>query len=42
MPTANEIRYMVMHPGPDREFAEWGKSKKLRWSAWTAEAPTIQ
>jgi arylformamidase len=30
-PTANEIRYMVMHPGPDREFAEWAKAKKLRW-----------
>jgi len=27
-PTANEIRYMVMHPGPDREFAEWAKAKK--------------
>ncbi len=31
MPTANEIRYMVMHPGPDREFADWAKAKKLRW-----------
>ena len=31
MPTANEIRYMVQHPGPDREFAEWAKKKKLRW-----------
>jgi arylformamidase len=20
-----------MHPGPDREFAEWAKKKKLRW-----------
>lgn len=30
-PTADEIRYMVMHPGPDREFAEWAKAKKLRW-----------
>jgi arylformamidase len=30
-PTANEVRYMVMHPGPDREFAEWAKAKKLRW-----------
>jgi kynurenine formamidase len=30
-PNANEIRYMVMHPGPDREFAEWAKAKKLRW-----------
>jgi kynurenine formamidase len=31
MPTADEIRYMVKHPGPDREFAEWMKKKKLRW-----------
>jgi len=31
MPTANEVRYMVMHSGPDREFALWAKSKKLRW-----------
>jgi kynurenine formamidase len=30
-PNADEVRYMVMHPGPDREFAEWAKSKKLRW-----------
>jgi len=22
---------MVKHPGPDREFAEWAKKKKLRW-----------
>jgi kynurenine formamidase len=22
---------MVKHPGPDREFAEWAKRKKLRW-----------
>ncbi len=32
-PTADEVRYMVKHPGPDREFAEWAKSKKLRWLA---------
>jgi kynurenine formamidase len=31
MPTANEIRYMVQHPGPDREFSEWAKAKQLRW-----------
>jgi arylformamidase len=31
MPTADEVRYMVKHPGPDREFAEWAKSKQLRW-----------
>jgi kynurenine formamidase len=30
-PSANEVRYMVMHPGPDREFSEWAKAKKLRW-----------
>jgi arylformamidase len=30
-PTADEIRYMVKHPGPDREFAEWCKAKKLKW-----------
>lgn len=33
MPTADEIRYMVCHPGPDREFAEWAKKLKLRWIA---------
>jgi len=31
MPYADEIRYMVKHPGPDREFADWAKKKKLRW-----------
>ncbi len=30
-PAADEIRYMVKHPGPDREFAEWCRKKKLRW-----------
>ena len=30
-PEADEIRYMIQHPGPDREFAEWAKKKKLRW-----------
>ncbi|MEN8098206.1 MAG: cyclase family protein, partial [Chloroflexota bacterium] len=25
------VRYMVKHPGPDREFALWAKEKKLRW-----------
>lgn len=30
-PTADEIRYMVKHPGPDREFADWCKAKKLKW-----------
>ena len=32
-PTADEVRYMVKHPGPDREFAEWAKARKLRWLA---------
>jgi arylformamidase len=32
-PTADELRYMIMHPGPDREFAEWATRKKLRWLA---------
>ncbi len=30
-PGADEVRYMIKHPGPDREFAEWCKRKKLRW-----------
>lgn len=30
-PTADEIRYMAKHPGPDREFAEWAKRKKIKW-----------
>jgi kynurenine formamidase len=30
-PTADEVRYMVKHPGPDREFAEWAKRLRLRW-----------
>ncbi|HZW02751.1 MAG TPA: cyclase family protein, partial [Anaerolineaceae bacterium] len=33
MPTASEVRYMVAHPGPDREFAEWAKKLKLRYIA---------
>ncbi len=32
-PTADEVRYMVKHPGPDREFAEWAKRKRIRWLA---------
>ena len=32
-PHADEIRYMVKHPGPDREFADWLKKKKIRWEA---------
>jgi len=30
-PFADEIRYMVQHPGPDRELADWAKAKKIRW-----------
>ncbi|MGI5863238.1 MAG: cyclase family protein [Myxococcales bacterium] len=30
-PVADEVKYMVKHPGPDREFAEWARAKKLRW-----------
>lgn len=30
-PSADEIRYMVKHPGPDREFAEWCVRKKIKW-----------
>jgi kynurenine formamidase len=30
-PAADEIRYMVKHPGPDRECAAWCRAKKLRW-----------
>ena len=30
-PTADEVRYMVKHPGPDRELAEWAKRKKIKW-----------
>jgi arylformamidase len=30
-PTADEIRYMTKHPGPDREFAVWARKKKIKW-----------
>ena len=30
-PYADEIRYMVQHPGPDREFSVWAKEKKIKW-----------
>jgi len=30
-PLADEVRYMVKHPGPDREFAEWAKRKRIKW-----------
>jgi kynurenine formamidase len=30
-PTADEVRYMVKHPGPDAEFAEWARKRQIRW-----------
>ncbi len=30
-PAADEVKYMVKHPGPDREFALWCRSRKIRW-----------
>lgn len=30
-PEADEVRYMVKHPGPMREFADWCIKKKLKW-----------
>jgi len=30
-PKADEVRYMVKHPGPDREFAQWCLQKKIKW-----------
>jgi kynurenine formamidase len=30
-PYGNEVRYMVMHPGPDARFAHWCEEKKLKW-----------
>lgn len=31
MPEADEVRYMVQHPGPDVEFAKWAQELELRW-----------
>lgn len=30
-PKADEVRYMVKHPGPTMEFAEWAMKMKLKW-----------
>ncbi|MFH1313932.1 MAG: cyclase family protein [Candidatus Eisenbacteria bacterium] len=30
-PEADEIRYMIRHPGPQMEFANWCKKKNLKW-----------
>ena len=32
-PTADEVRYMTKHPGPDHEFVDWSIKMKLRWIA---------
>ena len=32
-PQADEIRYMVKHPGPDREFVDWCIEKRIKWLA---------
>jgi kynurenine formamidase len=29
--TADDVRYFVKHPGPNREFAEWCLDMRLRW-----------
>ncbi|MEE8440606.1 MAG: cyclase family protein [Spirochaetia bacterium] len=30
-PEADEFRYMVEHPGPSPDFAEWAIEKKIKW-----------
>ena len=30
-PEADEIRYMIKHPGPTMEFADWARRMKLKW-----------
>jgi arylformamidase len=30
-PAADEVRYMIRHPGPTMEFARWCKAKKIKW-----------
>ena len=32
-PTADTVRYMLKHPGPMKEFADWLLSKKIKWTA---------
>jgi len=32
-PTANVVRYMLKHPGPTKEFADWLIKNKIRWTA---------
>lgn len=30
-PEANEVRYMIKHPGPTMEFADWCIKRKIKW-----------
>jgi arylformamidase len=30
-PEADEVRYMIRHPGPTMEFARWCKRKRIKW-----------
>jgi len=30
-PDSDEFRYMIKHPGPSPDFAEWAADKKLKW-----------
>jgi kynurenine formamidase len=30
-PKADEVRYMVKHPGPTREFAHWCREMQIKW-----------
>ena len=30
-PDADEFRYMIKHPGPSPDFAEWCLEKKIKW-----------
>ncbi len=30
-PEADEERYFMKHPGPNYEFSEWAKKKKIKW-----------
>jgi arylformamidase len=30
-PEADEVRYMIRHPGPTMEFARWCRRKRIKW-----------
>ncbi|MFO7951415.1 MAG: cyclase family protein [Bacillota bacterium] len=32
-PDSDEFRYMIRHPGPSQDFAEWCLKKKIKWLA---------